>query len=171
MNNTDINIDLTNLIPTNGNTKQYGSPANIPTYKTKNGIVRKKPIKTSTLTPANKKFSEVYAKTNNGSQAITEAFPELKNSSPQYKSLKAQRMLKNDVIINHVEYQKNKLERIASQAVDKIEDHIESDDSNVSLNASKFVIEQVHGKAVQKSSSVNFNFTSHVTDKGSEYKL
>ena len=165
MNETNITLDLTTLIP------PTNSPANQQTYKTKNGIVRKKPIKTSILTPAKKKFSEVYAKTDNGIKSVDMAFPELRDSSPQYKSLKANRMLKNDLVINHIEYQKNKLERIASQAVDRIEEHVESDDSNVSLNASKFVIEQVHGKAVQKSSSVNFNFTAHASDKGSEYGL
>lgn len=164
MNNTDINIDLTSLVPNN-------SPANQQTTITKNGIKKQKPYKTAVLTPAKKVFSEVYAKTDNGAQAVRTAFPELANSSVQSVSTKAGRLLKNVEVVNHIEYQKNKLERIASQAVDKIEDHIESDDSGVSLNASKFVIEQVHGKAVQKSSSVNFNFTSHVTDKGSEYKL
>lgn len=163
----DINehqtIDLTTLLPP--------ARAKQTVYKTKNGISKSKPYKTSTITPAKKVFSEVYAKTDNGAKAVRAAYPELANSSVQSVSTKAGRLLKNAEVLNHIEYQKNKLERIASQAVDRIEEHVESDDSNVSLNASKFVIEQVHGKAVQKSSSVNFNFTSHVTDKGSEYKL
>lgn len=165
MNETNITLDLTTLIP------PTNSPANQQTYKTKNGIKKSKPYKTSTITLAKKKFSEVYAKTDNGAQAVREAYPELANSSVQSVSTKAGRLLKNAEVINHIEYQKNKLERIASQAVDRIEEHVESDDNNVSLNASKFVIEQVHGKAVQKSSSVNFNFTAHASDKGSEYGL
>ena len=83
----------------------------------------------------------------------------------------ASRLLKNDNVVDQVEYQRSKLERIGNRAVDKIEEHVESDDSNVSFNASKFVIEQVHGKAVQKSSNVNFNFTQHVGDKSKDYGL
>lgn len=166
MNETNITLDLTTLIPPSSTT----SPANQQTYKTKNGISKSKPYKTAVLTPANKRFSEIYAKTNNGTKAVLEAF-EGNNYTVASAGVKATRLLKNDSIVNHIEYQKNKLERIASQAVDKIEEHVESDDNNVSLNASKFVIEQVHGKAVQKSSSVNFNFTAHASDKGSEYGL
>lgn len=162
----DINIDLTSLIPPTNN-----SPANQQTVKTKNGISKAKPYKTSTITPAKKVFSEVYAKTDNGAQAVREAYPELANSSVQSVSTKAGRLLKNVEVVNQIEYQRSKLERIGNRAVDKIEEHVESDDSNVSLNASKFVIEQVHGKAVQKSSSVNFNFTSHVSDKSKDYGL
>ena len=158
----DINIDLTTLIP------PTNPPANQQTTKTKTGINKKQYFKTKVLTPANKKFVEEYAKTNNGTQSVLKAFP---NVTPESARVKAVRLLANDSVINQVEYQRSKLERIGNRAVDKIEEHVESDDSNVSFNASKFVIEQVHGKAVQKSSSVNFNFTSHVTDKGSEYKL
>ena len=167
MNMDDITntIDLTTLLPpTNSRAKQT-------TYKTKNGVSKSKPYKTSTITPAKKVFSEVYARTDNGAKAVREAYPELANSSVQSVSTKAGRLLKNAEVVNHIEYQRSKLERIASHAVDRIEDHVESDDDNISLNASKFVIEQVHGKAMQKSSNVNFNFTGHVSDKAQDYGL
>lgn len=161
----DINIDLTTLIPPTNN-----SPANQQTVTNKLGIKKRKPHKTNDKTVALNKFSEVYAKTSNGVKAVTEAYPD-RQLTYGSKAVLATRLLKNDNVVNQIEYQRNKLERIGNRAVDKIEEHVESDDSNVSLNASKFVIEQVHGKAVQKSSSVNFNFTSHVSDKSKDYGL
>lgn len=160
-------LDLLNTSKQHGANKQ--PHANQPTYMTKNGTVRKKPIKTSVLTPANKKFSEVYAQTNNGAKAVTVAFPELKDSSVQYKSLKAQRLMKNDEVVNHIEYQKNKLERLATKAVKKVEQLIDSDNEQIATTNVWKTIEQVQGKAVQKSTSVNFNFTEHVNNKGSDY--
>lgn len=164
MNDNNISIDLTTLIP------PTNSPANQQTTKTKNGITKQKPFKTSNKAVSIKKFAEVYAKTGNGVKAVEEAYPD-RNLTYGSKAVQATRMLKNANIVNHIEYQRNKLELIANRAVDRVEEHVESDDSNVSFNASKFVIEQVHGKAVQKSSSVNFNFTQHVGDKSKDYGL
>lgn len=159
----DINIDLTSLIP------PTNPPANQQTTKTKTGIVKPSKYRKSS-SEAKRKFAEAYSRTDNGVKSVDIAYPD-NNYTYGSKATIANRLLKNVEVVNHIEYQKNKLERIASQAVDKIEEHVESDDSNVSLNASKFVIEQVHGKAVQKSSSVNFNFTQHVGDKSKDYGL
>ena len=121
------------------------------------------------LTPAKKKFSEVYAKTDNATEAVRQAFPEV--SSNEVARVKAHRLLTNDNVSAEVEYQKNKLEILASKAVNRVEQLIESDNEAIATTNAWKTIEQVQGKAMQKSSNVNFNFTSHVTDKGSEYKL
>lgn len=164
-----INQEQPTKQPKHSTTTIKQSPANQPTYITKNGIERKKPFKTSELTPANKKFSEVYAQTNNGAKAVTVAFPELKDSSVQYKSLKAQRLMKNDAVVNHIEYQKNKLEKLATKAVKKVEQLIDSDNEQIATANVWKTIEQVQGKATIKSTSVNYNFTEHISDKGSKY--
>ena len=166
----DINIDLTNLVPPNDSTATTNRPPSNKTQVKDKTAVNKQIYKKRTLTPAKKKFVEVYAKTDNGVKAVTEAYPD-RNLTYGSKAVTATRMLKDVNIINHIEYQRNKLELIANRAVDKVEEHVESDDSNVSFNASKFVIEQVHGKAVQKTSSVNFNFTQHIDDKSKDYGL
>ena len=159
----DIAIDLTTLLPpTNSRAKQT-------TYKTKNGMVKPTKYRKSS-SEAKKKFAEAYSKTDNGVKSVDIAYPD-NNYTYGSKATIANRLLKNVEVVNHIEYQRSKLERIASHAVDRIEDHVESDDDNISLNASKFVIEQVHGKAMQKSSNVNFNFTGHVSDKAQDYGL
>jgi len=166
----DLNLDLTNLIPpTDGTTTNNRPPSNQSKLKDKTPV-NKQIYKKRTLTPAKKKFVEVYSRTNNGIKAVTEAFPD-RELTYGSKAVTATRLLKDVNVVNHIEYQRNKLELIANRAVDRVEEHVESDDSNVSFNASKFVIEQVHGKAVQKSSSVNFNFTQHVGDKSKDYGL
>ena len=164
-NMNDISIDLTSLLP------PTNSPAKQTTYKTKNGVSKSKPYKTSTITPAKKVFSEVYAKTDNGAKAVRAAYPELANSSVQSVSTKAGRLLKNAEVVNHIEYQRNKLEQLATRAVNKVEDLIESDNEQIATTNTWKVIEQVHGKAMQKSSNVNFNFTGHVSDKAQDYGL
>ena len=161
-NMNDIAIDLTSLLP------PTNSRANNKTEDKDKTTSKRRYYKTKVLTPANKVFVDEYAKTNNGTQSALKAFP---NIQPDSARVKAVRLLANDNVVNHIEYQRSKLERIASHAVDRIEDHVESDDDNISLNASKFVIEQVHGKAMQKSSNVNFNFTGHVSDKAQDYGL
>ncbi len=166
MNDNNISIDLTTLIPPTNN-----SPANQQTVKTKNGISKAKPYKTSTITPAKKVFSEVYAKTDNGAQAVREAYPELANSSVQSVSTKAGRLLKNVEVVNQIEYQRNKLEILASRSVDRVADLIESDNEAIATTNAWKTIEQVQGKAMQKSSNVNFNFTQHVGDKSKDYGL
>ena len=122
----------------------------------------------SGLTPAKKKFVEVYARTDNGVKAVTEAFPG-RNLTYGSKATTANRLLKNVEVVNHIEYQKNKLERLATKAVKKVEQLIDSDNEQIATTNVWKTIEQVQGKAVQKSTSVNFNFTEHVNNKGSDY--
>jgi len=134
----------------------------------KQSNIKRPPIKTNKLTPANKKFVDVYAKTNNGTKAALEAFPHLTKGSA---GVKANRMLNNDKIVNHIEYQRNKLEQLATKAVQRVESLIQSDNEMVASTNVWKTIEQVQGKAMQKSTNVNVNFTGHVNDKGSDYSI
>ncbi len=161
--NDDITntLDLTAFIP---------PPANHQTVKTKNGISKQKPFKTSNKAVSIKKFAEVYAKTGNGVKAVEEAYPD-RNLTYGSKAVQATRMLKNANIVNHIEYQRNKLEQLATRSVERVADLIESENEAIATTNAWKTIEQVQGKAMQKSSNVNFNFTQHVGDKSKDYGL
>ena len=163
-----INQEQPTKQPKHSTTTIKQSPANQPTYITKNGIERKKPFKTSTVTEPIKKFSEVYARTANGVKAVEAAYPD-RDLTYGSKATTANRMLKNVEVINHIEYQKNKLEKLATKAVKKVEQLIDSDNEQIATANVWKTIEQVQGKATIKSTSVNYNFTEHISDKGSKY--
>ena len=127
----------------------------------------KRTYKTTTLTPAKKVFSEVYARTDNATKAIEVAYPN--QYSKEVARVKGHRLLTNDNVINHIEYQKNKLEKLATKAVKKVEQLIDSDNEQIATANVWKTIEQVQGKATIKSTSVNYNFTEHISDKESKY--
>ncbi len=128
--------------------------------------------KTATLTPAKKKFAVVYAKTDNGTEAIRQAFPDTAaQSSPTYVSLKANRLIRNAEVSKEIAHQKQKIEYMATKALNRIDELVTSDDEQVAGQNSRWIYEQVHGKAVQKSSNINFNFTQEIDNKQSDYNL
>lgn len=108
------------------------------------------------LTPAKKKFAQVYAQSDNGTQAVKEAYKEsnLTNGSAR---VKAHRLLTDDNVLMEIEVQKAKMEENASKAVLKIGQLIESEDESIAGANSRWAYEQVHGKATQqiKSTSVS----------------
>ena len=107
--------------------------------------------KNSTLTPAQKQFAQVYAKTDNATEAVRQAYPDLADKASQsYLTVKGHRMLRNDNVVMEIQGQKERLQAIASKAVNKIDKLIDSVDDDVAFKSSKFAIEQVHGKATQK---------------------
>jgi phage terminase small subunit len=113
--------------------------------------MKKKYRKTRELTPAQKKFSEVYARTDNGTEAVRQAYPEMAGKSSQNTlRVKAHRMLTNDNVYEDIQAQKQRLEQIASSATKRIQQLVHSEDESIALNSSKFAIEQVHGKATVK---------------------
>lgn len=103
------------------------------------------------LTPAKKKFAQVYAMTDNASEAVRQAFPEYaKNTSQSAIGFKGHDLLKNPNIINHIEYQRDKLEKLATDAVNRVGELIQSDNEQVATANAWKTIEQVQGKAVQR---------------------
>lgn len=123
--------------------------------------VKKRCHKTATLTPANKAFTVEYAKTNNGTQSVLKAFSG-NNYTIKSAGVKATRLLNNDSIVNHIEYQKNKLEQLATKAVNRVEQLIDSDNEQVASMNSWKSIEQVQGKAIQR--NTNLNIEANVSD-------
>lgn len=102
------------------------------------------------LTPAKKKFAQVYAQTDNASEAVRQAFPHLaKNSSQKTIQNKGSRLLSNAIVARDIEQQKKQMEAIASKAVNKIEEIIDTGNERNALTASMYTYDHVHGKATQ----------------------
>lgn len=108
-----------------------------------------RPRKSTTLTPAKKKFIEVYARTDNATEAVRQAFPDNKYSL-HGAQVKGSRLLSNDVIKRELAIQQNRMDMLASKAVDKIDNALESDDEDLAFKAGKYVYDQTHGQATKK---------------------
>lgn len=119
-----------------------------------------KNAKKDKITPAMKKFSIEYASTNNGIESIRRAYPDVASkSSDAYLAVKANRLLKKDNVITEVEYQKNRLNMLASKAIDKVDKLLDSDNEAIASNNAWRVIEQSLGKAITRVESTNLNVT------------
>lgn len=124
-------------------------------------INRRKTNRKSELTPAKRAFAIEYAKTDNGTQSVLKAFSG-NNYSPEVAAVKANQLLRNPNVMNHIEYQKNKLEQLASKAVTRLDDLIQSDNEQVATTNIWNTIHQVQGKPLTK--SINLTATTSVED-------
>lgn len=115
----------------------------------------------SELTPAKKKFAEVYAKTDNATQAVKQAYPDMKTSDNTLR-VKGHRLLTNDNVSREIEYQKDKLERLATKAVDRLEGLMSSDDEDVATKNIWNTIHQVQGKPLQQIQSTSLGVTLNI---------
>lgn len=108
------------------------------------------------------KFAQAYSKHGNGSKAVKYAYPELTESTDGVLATKASRMLKNEDVKLALAYIDNRIKQGALQAVDKVIEHIESDNDKTSLKASTYLIDHAIGKSVQRTESkaVNINIES-----------
>lgn len=118
--------------------------------------------KSQNLTPAQKIFADVYAQTDNGAQAVRSAYPLLAQSSTigtLYN--KAYRLLRNAQVLAEIADRTKLMEYNANKATLRLSQLIDTTDETVALNATKFAIEQVEGKATQrietKSQSIQLN--------------
>ena len=112
--------------------------------------------KTNTITPAKKKFAQEYAKTDNASEAVRRAYPSLKDKK-KYVTVKATRLLANDSVNNEIERQKQMLEKLATQAVTRVQELIHSDNEQVATTNSWNTIRQVQGNPTSKTESTTLN--------------
>ncbi len=103
------------------------------------------------LTPAKKRFAQVYAQTDNASEAVRQAYPDLANNSSQ-KTIqnKGSRLLSNAIVLRDIERQKEQMEVIAGKAVQRLENIIDKGKEHNALAASMYAYDQVHGKATQR---------------------
>lgn len=121
------------------------------------------------LTPARQRFVDEYIATDNATEAVRRAFPELAKNADivgnkdRYKALrvKATRLLANDSVNNAIEAQRAKLERLSHKAIKRVEQLITSDNEQVATVNSWNTIRQVLGNPTQqveaKSTAIRLN--------------
>ena len=97
--------------------------------------------------PAHKKFVAVLIMTNNATEAVRQAFPDLAaHSSYGYLRVKAHRMITNDNIQRLIALELVTIEGTTGRAVERLGELIQSKDGRVAFQAAKFCIEQTLGK-------------------------
>ena len=102
------------------------------------------------LTPAQLRFVAAFVKYDNLSKAIRIAYPEeSKDWRPEYQYQKGKRMLQNASINAEIADRKSIMEANANLAAQRIQTIITDGKEHNALEASKFAIEQVDGRAVQ----------------------
>jgi hypothetical protein len=107
------------------------------------------------LTASEKKFALVLAQTGDRREAIRQSFPLLmQRSSNNYLRVKAHRLLMNDNVITEVALQRERLEQLGGKSIQTLEDILDFGQEHNALEASKFVYEQIHGKATQRTEVV-----------------
>lgn len=158
MNDNNISIDLTTLIPPTNN-----SPANQQTTKNRVGI--HKP-----LTRKQEAFvKEIVSKPK---QSATQAVMNTYNvANAKTASVIATENLAKPSIISRLGDANNMIEQVLMDTVGDYGNSDKIQERSLAVDTSKWIHDKIHGKAVQKSSSVNFNFTQHVGDKSKDYGL
>lgn len=101
------------------------------------------------------KFAIDYQRYGKGSKAVNVAFDNA--YSPEVASVKANRMLKNANVKHAIDYVQKQIDNGAVIAVDKVIELAESDNEQVALNSSKYLINQAIGTPVTRSENKNVN--------------
>lgn len=119
----------------------------------------KKSYHKTTKSPAIKRFVTEYARTNNATQAVKNAYPSITTDASA--STKGNRLIRNSEVVKDIDQQRKQMERVASKAIDKIEELATHEDPNIAGTNSRYAYDQVHGKATQKieSRAVTAHFT------------
>lgn len=123
---------------------------------TTNAVELVKPTKYQRqLDSAKQAFALAIASGKNRREAMSIAFPDLMaRSSNAYIRLKAYRLLTNDNVLTEVTHQRERLEKLGDKAINTLEDLMDVGQEHNALEASKFVYEQIHGKATQRTEVV-----------------
>jgi len=129
--------------------------------------------KTAPDNPARKHFAKLYVfgdkdkgiKPNNGTRAYMESHGE---SRPEVAKVRASELVTNSNVQLDIEQQRKKLESVASKGILALDRHVDSEDERVSLDASKFAIDHVHGKATQKHEHKGVFVTGYMNLAGSD---
>lgn len=159
----DIDIDLTNLVPPNDSTATTNRPPSKQSAKNRTGI--HKP-----LTRKQEAFvKEIVSKPK---QSATQAVMNTYNvANAKTASVIATENLAKPSIISRLGDANNMIEQVLMNTVGEYGNSDKIQERSLAVDTSKWIHDKIHGKAVQKSSSVNFNFTQHVGDKSKDYGL
>ncbi len=159
----DINIDLTNLVPPNDSTATTNRPPSKQSVKNRVGI--HKP-----LTRKQEAFvKEIVSKPK---QSATQAVMNTYNvANAKTASVIATENLAKPSIISRLGDANNMIEQVLMDTVGEYGNSDKIQERSLAVDTSKWIHDKIHGKATQKTSSVNFNFTQHVGDKSKDYGL
>ena len=102
-----------------------------------------------TLTPATIRFINAFMIYNNASKAVRLAFPESKNWHKDYIKVKGHRMITDDNVKQEIQNRKAVMEQNANLGAARLQKIIKEGKEHNALEASKFSIEQMDGKATQ----------------------
>lgn len=103
------------------------------------------------LTIAKQNFAKAIAEGKNRREAMSVSFPDLMSkSSNAYIRLKAYRLMTEDNVLTEVTLQQEKLANLGGKSISVLEDIMDVGLEHNALDASKFVYEQIHGKATQR---------------------
>lgn len=159
----DINIDLTNLVPPNDSTATTNRPPSKQSAKNRTGI--HKPL-------TRKQEAFVTELIKNPKMSATQAIKNTYNVSTNHSAeVMASENLRKPEIISRLGDANNMIEQVLMDTVGDYGNSDKIQERSLAVDTSKWIHDKIHGKAVQKSSSVNFNFTSHVSDKSKDYGL
>ena len=159
----DINIDLTNLVPPNDSTATTNRPPSKQSVKNRVGI--HKPL-------TRKQEAFVTELIKNPKMSATEAVKRTYNATTNHSAeVIASENLRKPEIISRLGDANNMIEQVLMDTVGEYGNSDKIQERSLAVDTSKWIHDKIHGKAVQKSSSVNFNFTQHVGDKSKDYGL
>ena len=159
----DINIDLTNLVPPNDSTATTNRPPSKQSVKNRVGI--HKPL-------TRKQEAFVTELIKNPKMSATQAVKYTYNVSTNHSAeVMASENLRKPEIISRLGDANNMIEQVLMDTVGEYGNSDKIQERSLAVDTSKWIHDKIHGKAVQKSSSVNFNFTQHVGDKSKDYGL
>lgn len=159
----DINIDLTNLVPPNDSTATTNRPPSKQSVKNRKGI--HKPL-------TRKQEAFVTELIKNPKMSATQAVKNTYNVSTNHSAeVMASENLRKPEIISRLGDANNMIEQVLMDTVGEYGNSDKIQERSLAVDTSKWIHDKIHGKAVQKSSSVNFNFTQHVGDKSKDYGL
>lgn len=103
------------------------------------------------LDASKKAFALAIAQGKNRREAMSVAFPDLMSrSSNAYMRMKAYRLMTNEDVVTEVAVQQERLEKLGDKSISVLEDIMDVGQEHNALDASKFVYEQIHGRATQR---------------------
>lgn len=107
------------------------------------------------LDASRKAFALAIAQGKSRAEAMAISFPSIMSkSSNAYIRLKAYRLMTEDNVLTEVALQQERLANLGGKSISVLEDILDVGQEHNALEASKFVYEQIHGKATQRTEVV-----------------
>lgn len=140
-------------------------------------------LKAKGMTPKKQAFVNAMLTTDNATQAVRIAYPELAEREQQRKAegrdypflkVKANRLITNDYINNQLLEQRQRLTLLATKGIRRLDSIITDGKEHNALAASMYVVDQSIGKATQqietssRAVTLNIDLTSSISEPTTE---